>query len=338
MLTHRAALCFIDWCSSVFKPGPNDVVSSHAPLHFDLSIHDVFVAIKHGARLVLIGEDLGRDPLKLAEVIAREKVSIWYSTPSILGLLANYGKLHRYDYSALRLVLFAGEVFPIPQLRAIKAAWPEARYFNLYGPTETNVCTYYEIPDRIPEDRTEPFPIGRMCPPLRGRVVDEDGADVLVGEEGELVVSGPGVMDGYWNRPERNASAFFIDEAHDRWYRTGDIVAEQDDGVFVFHGRCDRMIKRRGYRIELGEIEAGLAAYPDIQEVAVVAIPAARTGPHIRAFLSTRNGHKPSIIELKQFSARVLPRYMVPDTFQFVDALPRTSTNKIDYQNLCTHV
>jgi amino acid adenylation domain-containing protein len=333
MLTHRNALSFVDWCSDEFAPTADEVFSSHAPLHFDLSIFDLFVAVKHGATLVLIGDRLGKDPLSLAPVIARKRISVWYSTPSILSMLAAHGKLARYDFSALRLVLFAGEVFPIPRLRALRACWPEPRFYNLYGPTETNVCTYAEIPAEIPEERTEPFPIGRVCEPNRVRVVDPDGGSVPPGEEGELLVNGPNVMAGYWNLPAQNARVFVTDSTGERWYRTGDIVVERE-GSFTYRGRRDRMVKRHGYRIELGEIEAGLARHPSVREVAVTAVGSDGAGTRIQAHLSIQGETRPSIIELKEFSSQQLPRYMVPDTFTFVEALPRTSTGKIDYQSL----
>ncbi len=335
MLTHRCAVSYVDWCSDVFQPTEADRFSSHAPLHFDLSILDLYVPLKHGATLVLIGEELGKDPLNLAPLIAEKRITVWYSTPSILSLLAQYGKLSRYDYSALRFVFFAGEVFPVPQLRALKALWPHPRYFNLYGPTETNVCTYYEVPAEIPAGRTEPFPIGKTCEHLACLVIDQDGSVVPKGEEGELVVWGPGVMTGYWNLAEQNAAAF-IEIGGKRWYHTGDLVVEEPSGDYIFHGRRDRMVKRRGYRVELGEIEAGLATHPQAKEVAVVALPDKDAGVKIRAFLSIKDGVKPSIIEMKSFSMDKLPKYMVPDTFSFLEALPRTSTDKIDYQTLKT--
>jgi len=333
MLTHRNAISYVDWCGDIFRPTEEDRFSSHAPFHFDLSILDLYVPLAHGATLVLIGETLGKEPLALAEAIAEQRISVWYSTPSILNLLTQYGKLDRYDYGALRLVLFAGEVFPVAQLRQLKAHWPEPRYFNLYGPTETNVCTYYEVPRVVPEDRTEPYPIGWTCEHLDTRVVDVDGRDVEQGEEGELVVTGPGVMVGYWNLPEQNERAFLRDDGR-AWYRTGDLVVEEEDGLYVFHGRRDRMVKRRGYRVELGEIEAGLSNHRGVKEVAVVAVPDGRAGLRIRAALAARDGHKLSVIEMKQYSMTVLPPYMVPDVFQFLEALPRTSTDKIDYQAL----
>ena len=175
MLSHENAISFVDWCSEVFAPQSRDRFSSHAPFHFDLSILDIHVPLKHGATLVLIGEDIGKDPVRLAPVIAEEKITCWYSAPSILSLLAQFGNLSRHDYSALRLVLFAGEVFPVKHLRTLTTLLPRPTYFNLYGPTETNVCTFYEVPLPISQERSVPFPIGKVCSHLQGRVVETDG-------------------------------------------------------------------------------------------------------------------------------------------------------------------
>jgi acyl-coenzyme A synthetase/AMP-(fatty) acid ligase len=299
-----------------------------------LSILDLFLPARHGAKLVLIGEALGKDPLRLAAAIAEERITHWYSTPSILNLLRDYGKLEKYDYSALRTVLFAGEVFPVPQFRALHAIWPHPRYFNLFGPTETNVCTWYEVPGDEGLANRDTFPIGRICQPNEGRVVDEQGRNVPRGSEGELLVAGPNVMQGYWNLPDQNARVFFGDSQGRRWYRTGDIVTEDDSGQYTYRGRRDRMIKRRGYRVELGEIEAALMRHPDIREAAAVAVNAADAGVRITAFVSCHAGYPLSIIALKTHSSRNLPPYMIPDQFKIVDALPRTSTDKVDLQAL----
>jgi amino acid adenylation domain-containing protein len=333
MLTHRAAISFVDWCSEAFEPHPDDRFSSHAPFHFDLSILDIYVPIKHGASLVLISEEIGKDPVRLAAMISESNITIWYSAPSILGFLAQYGKLERYNYSSLRIVLFAGEVFPVKHLRALNKLIPNPRYFNLYGPTETNVCTFYEIPQIIPEDRMNPFPIGKACSNYRIGILDELGSEVVPGKEGELCASGAGMMIGYWNLPEKTANAFLVDSSGNKWYKTGDIVFEGPDGNYIYVARRDRMVKKRGYRIELGEIEAGLYRHPAIKEAAVVALQN-DDGVKIRAFVSHHKDSRPSIIELKQFCAQNLPAYMVPDLFSFLDFLPKTSTDKIDYQKL----
>ena len=280
MLTNRAAISFVDWCSEAFGPDLNDRFSSHAPFHFDLSILDIYLPIKHGASLVLISEEIGKDPARLAAMISESNITSWYSTPSILSFLAQYGRLERYDYSSLRMVHFAGEVFPVKHLRALKKMIPNPRYFNLYGPTETNVCTFYEIPPIIPEDRTHPFPIGKACSRYRIGIFDEFGREVPPGNEGELCASGDGMMIGYWNLPERTANAFLADSSGGKWYKTGDITFEGPDGNYVYVARRDRMVKKRGYRIELGEIEAGLYRHPAIKEAAVVALQDASTSGH----------------------------------------------------------
>lgn len=334
VLSHRNAMSFIDWCSETFQPVPEDTFSSHAPFHFDLSILDIFVSIKHGATLVLLGEVLGKDPIRLATAISSERITIWYSTPSILSLLALYGKLDKYDYSSLRMVFFAGEVFPVPQFRALRAFWNGPRFFNLYGPTETNVCTYYEVPNDGSWETMDTFPIGGICQPNKGIVVDERDQRVTMGEPGELLVSGPNVMHGYWNLKEQNERAFLVDAECTRWYRTGDIVTEDRTGQYRYLSRRDRMVKRRGYRVELGEIEAGLLRHPDIREAAVVAVSGVDSGVRITAFVSCQQGRPLTIIALKALSSQSLPPYMVPDTFTVVQALPRTSTNKVDFQSL----
>jgi acyl-coenzyme A synthetase/AMP-(fatty) acid ligase len=234
----------------------------------------------------------------------------------------------------LRLVLFAGEVFPVKHLRAIKRIWASPRYFNLYGPTETNVCTYHEVPSEVPEDRTEPFPIGYTCSGDRALVVDENDEEVASGEEGELLISGGSVMRDYWNLPDRTAQAFFVDGSGTAWYRTGDVARWAPDDGFIFIGRRDRMVKRRGYRVELGEIEAALYRHPLVTEAAVTSTPDEENGVLIKAFLALSNGSRPSLVEMKRFCTEQLPGYMIPDRFIFPGPLPKTSTDKVDYQRL----
>jgi acyl-coenzyme A synthetase/AMP-(fatty) acid ligase len=334
MLSHENAVSFVDWCSETFAPSAEDRFSSHAPFHFDLSILDIHVALKHGATLVLVSEEYGKDPMHLAELISRERISVWYSAPSILSLLAQFGNLSAFDYTPLRLVLFAGEVFPVKHLRALTERWPKPRYFNLYGPTETNVCTYYEVTLPIPAERAAPYPIGRACSHLKAKVVNEAGREVAAGEEGELCIAGRGVMQGYWGLPEQTTRGFLVDGEATRWYRTGDIVLESAPGQFTYRGRRDRMVKRRGYRVELGEIESVLYQHPLVKEVAVVGLPDEESGVRITAFVSTGQSPPPSLIQMKRFCSERLPLYMIPDRFYWHDALPKTSTDKIDYQRL----
>ena len=333
MLTHENAVSFVDWCSSVFQPTEADRFSSHAPFHFDLSVLDIYVSVKHGATLFLVSESLGKEPRELARFIAANALTVWYSTPSILTLLTQFGHLEQHDCSSLRLVLFAGEVFPVKHLREVKRRWPRPTYYNLYGPTETNVCTFALIPTSVPEDRDTPYPIGFACSHCAALVLDGEGHSVASGDEGLLYISGPSVFQGYWNRPVENAAAF-LDRDGTRWYNTGDVVRWDATDGYIYVGRRDRMVKRRGYRIELGEIERGLYLHPRVREAAVVAAPDPEAGVRITAFLSYDEMPGPSIIELKTFCAAHLPAYMSPDRFIGRERLPRTSTDKIDYQAL----
>ncbi|MFO0892652.1 MAG: amino acid adenylation domain-containing protein [Isosphaeraceae bacterium] len=331
MLSHENAFTFVNWCQDELGPfRDDDRFSSHAPFHFDLSVFDLFVSCRNAATLVLIGESLGREPAALAAYLHERRISVWYSAPSILSLLAQDEQL---GHCAPRVVLFAGEVFPIGPLRKLRRLWPDSTLWNLYGPTETNVCTAQLIPAEIPDDRAEPFPIGRVCPPLRARVVDEDGADLPPGSRGELVIAGPGVMRGYFGQPELTAAAFFADEQGTSWYRTGDLVIDDGSGCYHFHGRRDRMVKKRGYRIELGEIESTLYRHDGVDRAAVVA-QTDESGTSIAAFVALKSDRKRSIIAMKRHCTLYLPHYMVPDSITFLDELPSTSTDKVDYQRL----
>lgn len=334
MHSHRTALSFVDWCSEELCPVPEDRFSSHAPFHFDLSILDLFVSIKHGAAVVLIGEELGKQPMRLAPTIAASRISVWYSTPSILRLLTEFGQLDKIDLSRLRLVLFAGEVFPMKHLAALHRLLPKPRYYNLYGPTETNVCTYFEADRRLIETLERPLPIGRVCSGDEALVMDSSGSVVEQGAEGELLISGGSVMLGYWDLKEQNERAFHFDKGGRSWYRTGDIVQEQEEGVFIYFGRRDRMVKRRGFRVELGEIEVALNNHPDVGEAAVVARSDSDGQLSVEAFIAWSASGEPSILQMKKYCSGALPSYMVPDRFRFLPSLPKTSTDKIDYQKL----
>ncbi len=337
-LTHDSATSFVDWCSDVFSPTEDDRFSSHAPFHFDLSVLDIYVPIKHGATLHILSEELGRSPKKLAQLIFEKKITVWYSAPSILSLLTQFGGLEALGKNDLRLVLFAGEVFPVKHLRRLVELWPHPAYYNLYGPTETNVCTFARVPTPIPAERTEPYPIGPACAHCEAIVLDDEGGrEVDKGGEGLLYIAGPSVFREYWGRPDLTEKCFVMREGK-RFYNTGDVVREDPEHGYIYAGRRDRMVKRRGYRIELGEIERGLYTSERVREAAVIAVPEPDAGIKIVAFLSLHPGGRASVIEMKQLCARVLPASMSPDVFVFSEALPRTSTDKVDYQALARSI
>jgi amino acid adenylation domain-containing protein len=332
VLSHRASLSFVNWAAETTQLVPTDVVSSHAPLHFDLSSFDLFATCRAGATVVLVPAELNVFPRNLADWIAEQRITVWYSVPSLLSRLALAGKLERHDWSHLRQIIFAGEIFPVAHLRRLREQIPGARYWNWYGPTETNVCTTYAV-EALPPEQTAPVPIGTACANCRLLVVDDAGALCARGETGELYVSGPSLMTGYHGMPEATAHALVVrSEGGERgtWYRTGDLVREDEDGLLHLVGRRDGMIKSRGYRIELGEIESILYQHPAVAEAAAIALPDEEIGHVIRAAAVAKAGQSLEAGVLRAFCADRLPAYMIPQSIEVRRSLPRGSTGKID--------
>jgi len=342
MISHRNALTFVDWAQAEVGVTAADRLSSHAPLHFDLSIFDIFVALKAGAPVVLVPDGLSSFPFRLAEWIEQQKITVWYSVPTILSLLVRSGNISRFRYSSLRAIIFAGEVFPVKYLRELMAKVPHPVYYNFYGPTETNVITCYRVPV-LPESRTVPIPIGVACANMDVFAITDDGGVVSrPGEVGELHARGSFVAMGYWGDAEKT-SRNFVENPLARGfrevvYRTGDIVTLDDEGNYLFLGRRDDMVKSRGYRIELGEVESALYRHEAVREAAVVAVPDPDIGNRLVAFVVMENGRSESPTDLQDFCTASIPRYMVPETITFRDALPKTSTGKVDKVTLARGV
>jgi amino acid adenylation domain-containing protein len=336
MLSHLNARAFVDWAVDEFDVSAGDRLSSHAPLHFDLSVFDLFAAAAAGAPVVLVPPELSIFPVNLAGFMAESEISVWYSVPSILTLLVTRGDLGAVELPSLRAVLFAGEVFPTKYLFRLMELLPHVRFANLYGPTETNVCTWYEVPPS-PEGRPDAIPIGKPITDVDVFAVTDDGRLAGAGEVGELCVRGPTVMHGYWGDQERTARAFLEEDGAraaggGRAYRTGDLVREDEEGNYWYLGRRDAQIKSRGYRIELGEIETALYAHPSVVECAVTTIPDELVGNRIKAYVVVRDDLGQT--DLAAFCSKRIPHYMVPELYEFRPELPKTSTGKVDRKAL----
>lgn len=329
MLTHRNALAFVDWAIDRFGLTAADRLSSHAPFHFDLSVLDLYAAARAGASVHLLGAESALFGAGMAEAIAAHQITVWYSVPSALVMLTQAAD--PAALSSLRVVLFAGEVYPMKHLRRLRELLPATTLANLYGPTETNVCTYHVVPERLEDDT--PLPIGRACENQDAFALDDSLRPVEVGAVGELFVRGPTVMKGYWADAGRTAAVLHQNPLHDRFddptYRTGDLVRRLPGEVFEFLGRRDHQIKSRGYRIELGEIEHALLSHEAVTEAAVVAIPDEDLGHALHAFVASREGSVDEMALKRHLSDRV-PRYMIPRTVTIRASLPRTSTGKLD--------
>ena len=341
MLTHRNALTFVDWCAATFAIAAHDHLSNHAPLHFDLSVFDIYNALAAGATVSMIPEDIALFPQRLAGFIEQQGITVWYSVPSALVYLLTHGDLASHNLEQLRLVLFAGEVFPMKYLYQLADLLPHTELYNLYGPTETNVCTYHRV-DRSRLAGQERLPIGRACANTEVFAVDEDGRRVGRGATGELFVRGPSVTPGYWADADKTARAVvpntFAPHLGERLYRTGDLVTLDEHDEYLFLGRRDSQVKSRGYRIELGEIEAALYAHPAVVEAVVLAVRDEEIGTRLRAVVAVRPEEAPTAGALQAHCAGLVPRYMVPETITFQSSLPKTSTGKIDRTRLAAEM
>jgi acyl-coenzyme A synthetase/AMP-(fatty) acid ligase len=315
-LSHRNAASFVEWAARLLRLGPGDRLANHAPFNFDLSVFDLYAAFHAGASVHLVPNEMAYAPEQLVRFIGEAGITVWYSVPSVLALMIrDGGLLDGPPPPSLRACVFAGEVMPIQQVHQLRRAWPEVRMLNWYGPTETNVCTSYEVTGADLE-RIRPLPIGRAA---SGDTVRLDPPGV----QGEIVVSGPTVMLGYWGQPPQAGA-----------YRTGDVGRRGADGELEYVGRLDAMVKIRGHRVELGEIEAVLAGHPNLADVAVVVVGSG-LGARLHAVVIAADGQKqPGLLDLKRHCAAELPTYMIVDAVHVVGALPLTPNGKIDRAGL----
>jgi amino acid adenylation domain-containing protein len=334
MISHLNSLTFVNAAHDFLQIKMEDRFSNICPLHFDMSVFDLFVAFKAGASVVIVPENIAIFPSRLAECIEKSKISVWNSVPSALCLLASFTNLDNYDFSGLRLILFAGEVFPIKHLRRLRKSIPGARFYNIYGQTEANSSTYYRV-EQVPTDDTAVLPIGKPFPNFEVFALNEDGKRVnKPGEKGELYVRASSVALGYWGDAEKTEECFVKNplrpDLNERVYRTGDLVQIGPDGNFIFLGRKDHMIKSRGYRIEIGEIETVLCNHPEIMTAVVIPIPDELIGNRIAAVIvPSKNGTIGRDDIIRHCAAR-LPKYMIPEIIEFRDSLMMTSSGKVD--------
>jgi amino acid adenylation domain-containing protein len=307
-ISHRNALAFAGWSVAATGLRPDDRLSNHAPFNFDLSVFDLYGAFAAGASVDLIPADLSYSPQGLVEFLRDRGITCWYSVPSALQLMMRQGGLlEGAPPPRLRLCVFAGEPFPLGDVQRLRRSWPQVRMFNWYGPTETNVCTSYEVTG-ADLDRTRPLPIGTAC----------CGDTVRLDDTDEILVDGPTVMLGYWGRsPHRGP------------YRTGDLGRYDESGQLEYLGRCDSMVKVRGHRVEPAEVEAALMTHPGVTDAVVVVAGAGLTA-RMHAFVVPGPGAPPTLLAVKRHCAERLPTYMIIDRLTLVDELPRTPNGKTD--------
>jgi amino acid adenylation domain-containing protein len=328
---HSSVAHFIDWAVSYFKITSGDRISGHPPLHFDLSIFDIFGTFAAGAELHLVPPFLNLSASGMAEFIQRSDLTQWFSVPSALNYMAKFDAVRHNDFTRLKRVMWCGEVLPTGTLRYWMERLPGVQFTNLYGPTETTIASsYYTLPS-MPAP-AEAIPIGRPCAGESLCVLDEQLQPVSADTLGDLYIGGVGLSPGYWKDEHKSRSAFVEDPGgNGRLYKTGDLAKVGTNGLIYFAGRADNQIKSRGYRIELGEIEAALNRIETLKESAVVAIPSGEfEGTLICCAFAPVDGADVPIITLREALRATLPNYMLPGRWLPMDRLPKNGNGKID--------
>ena len=338
VISHWNALAFVNMAADYFTISASDRLANHAPLHFDLSVFDVFVAIRQGAAIVLVPESFAAFPMALAEYIDKQKITVWNSVSSVLTMLVDRGALDKYSFSSLRLVHFSGDVLPVKYLRKLTDKMKNAVFYNIFGQTEANSSLSYRI-DVIPGNELWKIPIGRPFPGFEVFALNSGNETVRnAGEEGELYVKGATIALGYWNDEDKTREKFVRDPRPGTdqaiVYKTGDIVRWEQDGNYSFVGRTDHMVKSRGYRIELTEIELALRSHPAVRQAAAIAVPDELIGNKIIAYVTTVENERPAVSELLDHCAGILPKYMLPEAIEVRESFPATSTGKVNRKEL----
>lgn len=329
VLNHRSFFDFMACAFETWKMEDGMVVGSLSPVIFDIYSFELCLLCAKRATFVLIPDSWAMFPVKILELLQREKVSWIFWVPTIMVNMANMGLLDKMPLPDLKTVWFAGEVFPTKQFNVWKRNLPWARFVNLYGPIEITLdCTWFEVTREFRDD--EPLPIGFPCRNTDILILNADNKPVVGDEEGELCVRGTSLAMGYYNNPEKTAAAFTQNPLNTAYpeiiYRTGDIVSRNERGEIMFKGRKDTLIKHSGYRIELGEIEHviintlklvpnGCVVYNKAEKVIVFFYESER---------------EISAGEFRKAIGQVLPKYMIPSDFRHLAELPRGGTGKID--------
>jgi amino acid adenylation domain-containing protein len=326
--THHSAMAYATRAVAEYGLTTTDRLAGMNPLHFDMSTLELYAAPLAGATVVVMAEAHLQFPASFTERSVEHGVTIWYTVPFLLRSVVERGGLDRRALPTLRAVLYGGEPYPGGSLRRLMAALPGVHVVNVYGPAEVNACTHHHL-DR-PSEVGEEVPIGRPWAGAEVRVVGEDGLDVTPGEPGELWVSTPTVMRGYWRLDDLSRARMHRRAGAPDWYATGDVVVEDDQGVLWFRGRRDHQVKVRGVRLELEAIESVLTDAPDVVHAVAAASGPPGEASHIVAAVVLRDAATPDPASLREWCGKRLPSVAVPRSFAFRPDLPSTASGKID--------
>jgi amino acid adenylation domain-containing protein len=329
MVSHSNVLHYLDCVTKRYEIASGDRLSQIFDLTFDLSAHDLFVTWASGACLCVPSQ---KQMIKPGRFINEARLTGWFSVPSTAMFMRRLGELKPGAYPHLRLSLFCGEALLLEAVRDWSAAAPNSRIENIYGPTELTIgCTAYRWDKQTSPGDCEHgiVPIGEPFEDMDALIVDEELREVQAGKEGELIMTGPQLSQGYWRDEEKTRRAFVsLPGRQNTYYRTGDRVRRvAPDKPITYLGRVDNQIKVLGHRVELGEVESVVRSISGANAVVAIGWPSGSNAEAIELFIERNN------LDTEQLSRELktkLPTYMLPRKIRVLEQLPLTANGKFD--------
>ncbi|MGZ4113274.1 MAG: amino acid adenylation domain-containing protein, partial [Tumebacillaceae bacterium] len=338
MMMHSVAVNMLLWQleTTVLKHGARTM--QFASLNFDVSFQEIFTTLASGGNLMIVEEDVRRDPVRLLRFLDEEAVERIFLPFVAFQQLAEVAGSSTTVPSALREIITAGEQLQVSrQIIKWLSQTPDVVVHNQYGPSESHVVTALTLSGSPKKWPTLP-PIGHPISNVQIYLLDSRMQPVPIGVPGEMYIGGPVLARGYLNRPDLTNERFlhdpFVGTFDAKMYKTGDMARYLPDGTIEFLGRADHQVKIRGYRVELGEIETVLTQHSVVREAAVIAREDVPGDKRLVAYLVVDKQTMPESSQLRKFLLAHLPEYMVPSAFMYLDALPLTPSGKLDRRAL----
>jgi len=324
---------FTAWAASQFEIGPDTVVANYAPLNFDLCLLDIWTTLKQGGCVVLVDQDRATQGAYLADLLSDTEVNVLQAVPMLYRLLIDVTKEDGRTFPSIRHAMTTGDKMPATSLEALPGLFPNARFFNIYGCTETNDSLVHEFEHLAEGEVPLNIPLGKPIPGVQMVIKTEDGGALEGTGTGELLVRTPFQTRGYLNEAlnaERFAS-YPADGGGETYYHSGDIVRRHEDGLLTLEGRADFYVKVRGVRVSTQVVEQAIQEHPEVVEVAVVAVPDDLAGKRLHAVIRRAEDSTLNSLGLRKHCASRLARTEMPSIIEIgTEPLPKTSTGKVD--------
>lgn len=333
---------FLTWMQTDFGLEEGENFLAQAPYSFDLSVMSLYPSLTTGSKLSVLPPEVTNNFKELFTRLPKLALSTWVSTPSFMEICLLQPTFNAQNLPSLKHFIFCGEELTKKTAQELKTRFPTSHIFNTYGPTEATVAvSQVELSQQIFDQYTR-LPIGYVKDDCQVVLVDEDLNEVQPGQQGEILIQGPGLSKCYLNNPEKTKQAF-IDFQGKRAYRTGDLGSMTDDGLLLYGGRVDFQVKMHGFRIELEDVDHHLNRVKLIsQAITIPKYDKNKKVTQLIAYVVVKENDYPSNLALakaiKEEMATFTMEYMIPQRFVFVDSLPLSVNGKIDRKKLIAEV